>query len=444
MSAGAGNGKGRKNPSNPPKKSSVSSSSRTPVPQPEAALGVDVAAEAATAAAHVAASPAAAPPVKTAPAGKVLLTGSSGHLGANLVRRLLADGHQVRVLLRAGSDNSGVDGLDVERVYGDLRDQAAVDAAVRGVQRVYHAAAQVSTLYGDDKLKRSIYDSNVGGTRHILESSLRHSVERVVVTGSFSAVGYDHHDTSRPSDETMRFYPFERMMPYECSKAFVENECLIAATHGLDVRIATSCAILGPHDYKPSRMGRALCDFANGKLRAYIDGGFEFVAARDIVEGHILAMEKGRTAEKYVFATQFMTLPEMMDMWSEITGQPRPTLKLPAPLMGAIAEVLSPLLTKFAPNFPQRLTPGAVRILQLRRHADLTKSKTELGYQPSSVRAACSEAYEFFARRGAILAPNPQRIVDLGAGRHGAASGSSEATSHSGSVPTGGTCPVAH
>jgi hypothetical protein len=159
-------------------------------------------------------------------------------------------------------------------------------------------------------------------------------------------------------------------------------------------------------------MGRALCDFANGKLRAYIDGGFEFVAARDIVEGHILAMEKGRTAEKYVFATQFMTLPEMMDMWSEITGQPRPTLKLPAPLMGAIAEVLSPLLTKFAPNFPQRLTPGAVRILQLRRHADLTKSKTELGYKPSSVRAACSEAYEFFARRGAILAPNPQRIVD--------------------------------
>ena len=96
--------------------------------------------------------------------GKILVTGSSGHLGANLVRRLLDDGRAVRVLLRAGSDNSGVDGLDVERVYGDLRDPNAVDAAVKGCQRIYHAAALVSTLYGDDQLKRQIYDTNVLGT----------------------------------------------------------------------------------------------------------------------------------------------------------------------------------------------------------------------------------------------------------------------------------------
>lgn len=378
----------------------------------------------------------------TATAGRVLVTGSSGHLGANLVRRLLADGHAVRVLLRAGSDNSGVDGLPVERVYGDLRDAAAVDAAVKGCQRVYHAAAQLSTIYGDAKLKRSIYDSNVVGTRHILSACLRHDVSRAVVTGSFSAVGFDHHDPSLPSTEEMRFYPFDQMMPYECSKAFVEHECMVAATRGLDVRIATSCAILGPHDYKPSRMGRALCDFANGKLRAYIDGGFEFVAAHDIVEGHVLAMERGRPAQKYVFATQFTTLPEMMAMWEEITGQPRPRLKLPAPVMGAVASVLSPLLTRFAPDFPQRLTPGAVRILQLRRHADLTKARTELGYKPTSIRQACAEAYEFFARRGAIRNPNPQRIVDLGGSRTAEAHATAAADwTGSGS---GGGCPVVH
>jgi nucleoside-diphosphate-sugar epimerase len=352
-----------------------------------------------------AATKSAATPTEQSKPTKMLVTGTSGHLGANLVRRLLDDGHAIRVLLRPGSDNRAVDGLDVERVYGDLRDRAAVDAAVKGCQRVYHAAAQLSTLYGDAALKRSIYDSNVTGTRHVLGACARHEVERVVVTGSFSAVGYDHENPSRPSTEEMRFYPFERMMPYECSKAFVEHECMIAAARGLDVRVATSCAILGPHDYKPSRMGRALCDFANGKLRAYIDGGFEFVAARDIVEGHVLAMERGRRAEKYVFATEFVTLPELMDMWSEITGQPRPRLKLPAPLMGALAEVMSPLLTRFAPSFPQRLTPGAVRILQLRRHADLTKARTELGYQPTTVRQACQDAYEFFAARGAIRSP---------------------------------------
>jgi len=344
--------------------------------------------------------------------GKILVTGGSGHLGANLVRRLLDDGHMVRVLLRQSktSNNSGMDGLDVERVYGDLRDENAVSAAVAGCQRIYHAAALVSTLYGDDRLKRQIYDCNVVGTRHILQAALRHDVERVVVTGSFSAVGYDHENPSRPSDETMPFYPFERMMPYECSKAFVEHECMQAVGRGLDVRIATSCAIIGPHDYKPSRMGRALCDFANGKLHAYIPGGFEFVAARDIVSGHVLAMEKGRKGEKYIFATAYMTLPEMMEMWQEITGVPRPRLKLPAPLMGAVAEVLSPLLTRLLPDFPQRLTPGAVRILQLGRRADLSKARTELGFQPTTMRQACEEAYEFFARRGAIRTLGPQHV----------------------------------
>ena len=339
------------------------------------------------------------------PAGKVLLTGASGHLGANLMHRLLDDGHEVRVLLRPGSNNSAVDGVAVERVYGDLRDAHAVDSAVRGCQRIFHTAAKVSTIYGNAKHKREIYDCNVLGTRNILTAAKKFEVERTVVTGSFSAVGYDHHNPSHPATEEMRIYPFERMMPYEASKTFVELECLAAANRGLHVSIATSCAILGPHDYKPSRMGRALCDFANGKLHAYIEGGFEFVSAHDIVEGHILTMQKGRRGEKYVFASEFMTLPEMMAMWERITGTPRPRFKVPVQLMGAVAEVLSPILSLVAPDFPQRLTPGAVRLLQLHRHADLTKAKTELGYQPTSVERACREAYEFFARRGAIRTP---------------------------------------
>ncbi len=337
--------------------------------------------------------------------GKVLLTGASGHLGANLLRRLLEDGESVRVLLRPGSNNSAVDGLDVERVYGDLRDPRAVDEAVKGCARIYHAAAKVSTIYGNASHKREIYDSNVVGTRHVLGAALRHGVSRVVVTGSFSAIGYDHKQPSKPANEEMRLYPFERTMPYEVSKTFVELETLAAASRGLDVSIATSCAILGPHDYKPSRMGRALCDFANGKLHAYIDGGFEFVSSRDLVEGHILTMQRGRIGERYIFATQYKTLPEMMKIWEQITGRPGPRLKVPAPLMEAVAEVVSPILSYVAPDFPQRLTPSAVRLLRLGRHADLTKAKTELGYAPTSVEDCCREAYEFFARRGAIHSP---------------------------------------
>lgn len=332
----------------------------------------------------------------------LLLTGTSGHLGANLLPRLLKDGATVRVLLREGSDNRAVDGLDVERVYGDLRDPEAVDKAVRGCSRVYHTAAMVSTLYGDPRHKRAIFDSNVLGTRHILQAAQRHGVERVVVTSSLGAVGYDEAQPHLPSTEESPFYPFHRTMPYEASKAFVEHECLRAVARGVDVRIAVSCAILGPQDFKPSRMGRALCDFANRRLRAYIDGGVEFVAADDIVQGHLLTMEKGRAGEKYIFSTQFATLPEVMTMWQEITGVPKPRVKLPVPLMSAAAEIISPLLTRFAPQVPQRLTPGAVRILQLRRHVDLSKARRELGYQPTSIRRACEDAYAFFQRHGAI------------------------------------------
>lgn len=338
---------------------------------------------------------------------KILVTGATGHLGANLVRRLLADGQDLRLLVRTSSDRQSLADLvgRVELSEGDLRDAASVQRAVAGCTRIYHTAAEVSTLQGNAQLKRLIFDTNVLGTRHVLEAAQRHHVERVVVTSSLGAIGFDEAHSERPSTEEAPFYPFHHTMPYEASKAFCEHECLRAVARGLDVRIATSCAILGPHDYKPSRMGRALCDFANGKLAAYIPGGVEFVAAEDVCAGHVLAMEKGRPGERYIFSTEHKTLPEIMELWEQITGVKKPTLKLPARLMGAIAAVTSPLLTWIAPNLPQRLTPDAIRILSLRRHVDLTKAKTELGYQPTSVEAACRAAYAFFVHTGAITKP---------------------------------------
>jgi nucleoside-diphosphate-sugar epimerase len=147
--------------------------------------------------------------------GPVLVTGASGHLGANLVRRLLKQGDPVRVLLRKGSDPAAVEGLAVERVYGDLRDLPSTRAAVAGCRRIYHCAAKLSTIEGDARHRREIYDCNVIGTQHLLRAALEARVERVVVTGSFSAVGHDLEKPSAPSSESMQFYPFERSMPYE-------------------------------------------------------------------------------------------------------------------------------------------------------------------------------------------------------------------------------------
>jgi len=326
----------------------------------------------------------------------VLVTGGSGHLGANLVRRLLDEGEAVRVLARRGSNNEALRGLDVEWVWGDLRDLAAVQSAVRGAERIYHAAAKVSSAEGQHQ---EIYGCNVVGTRHLLRAALEHGVRRVVVTGSFSAVG---HLPDRPADESVPVNPFENLLPYQRSKVAVEHECLKAVADGLDVVIATSCAILGPHDHKPSRMGQLLLDFARGRLRAYIPGGFEFVAARDIVEGHRLAMDKGATGQKYIFSSGFCTVDDLMAICERVTGRRRPRLRLPAPLMAGIAGVVNACVMRFAPDAEPRFTPGAVRILRMGRRADLTKARAALGYKPSPVEDAVREAYDDFVRRGLL------------------------------------------
>lgn len=342
--------------------------------------------------------------------GKALVTGAAGHLGANLVHRLLADGQEVRVLLREGSNNEAMDGLPVETVMGDLRDPSAVRRAVDGCETVYHCAAHVSTLQGDRAHKRDIFESNVYGTRNLLRAAKECGVLRVAVTGSFGANGYDLDDPSLPADEERPFYPFNTHLPYAESKHMCEHEVLRAVVDGLDVVMCTSTAILGPHDYKPSRMGRTLCDYTHGKLRAYIPGGFEFVAARDICEGHILAMERGRTGHKYTFATEFLTLDDIMEIWEEVTGVPRPRLRLPPRMMYGLAHISSFVLTNFFPSAPQRFTPDAVRILRMQRRADITKARTELGFAPSDIRDAIREAYDDFARRG--LVPPRMGIVD--------------------------------
>lgn len=326
----------------------------------------------------------------------ILITGSSGHLGANLIRRLLHDGENVRALLRKDSNNAALDGLDVERVYGDLRDVPSLAEAVRGCDRIHHCAAKLSTTAGNE---REIFDCNVIGTRNLLNAALTHGVKRVVVSGSLSAVG---SDPFRPSDETMPFYPFETLPPYSHTKAGVEHECLKAVVEGLEVVIATSCAILGPNDFKPSRMGKTLIDFAHGKLRAYIPGGFTFVSASDMVEGHVLAMEKGRPGQRYIFSTSFLTVDELMSIFEEITGRKRPWLRLPPPVMAGFAEVSSFVLTNFFPNKPQRFTPAAVRFLRMERKADCSKARRELGYEPTSIVQAIRDAYDCFVRRGVI------------------------------------------
>ena len=339
----------------------------------------------------------------------VFVTGAAGHVGSNLVRRLLDEGAPVRVLLRREDNNEAMSGLEVERSFGDLRDLNAVRRAVDGCRGVYHCAAMVSTIEGNHAHRRAVYENNVLGTRNLLQAARETEAGKVVVTGSFSAVGYDLDDPSGPSDETMQFYPMERTMPYERSKALVEHECWRAAAAGQDVVVATCCAVVGGSDFFPSRLGRTLCDYTNGKLHAYVDGGFEFVAARDIVEGHRLCMDRGRSGEKYIFSSEYKTISDILDLYEEVSGIPRPHRRIPTLLMLVFSEMASFYLSRFHPTFPQRFTPGAIRLLQKCRHADTSKAQRELGYRPTSIRAAVHDAYAFHFGRDAIMNPLAKR-----------------------------------
>lgn len=293
--------------------------------------------------------------------GPILVTDSTGHLGANLVRRLLDDGHGVRVLLREGENPAGVDGLDVERFYGDVRD------AVEGVRFVFCGAVVEPAL----DIEREIADRNGAATKRLLCAAREAGVERVVVTSSGTT--NDAHPGS------------------------------------LDVVFATSCAILGPNDYQPSRMGRALIDFANGQMPAYVSGGLPFVSARDLVEGHLLAATRGRSGHAYVFATAYLEIDDLLAIFEEVSGRPRPRVRLPGALVAPIAEATIRALGSVFPKTRkstahQRLAPHAMRALLERRHADTSQAKRDLGFRPTDIRRAVHDAYRDFARRGLVPA----------------------------------------
>lgn len=343
--------------------------------------------------------------------GTVLVTGAGGHLGANLVRRLLADGEKVRVLLFDAADEAGAAGLDVERVHGDIRDTDAVRSAVQGCARIYHAAAHISTLDGTRRHKRVTFDTNVIGTRNVLAAARREGVTKVVVSGSFSALGYDLDDPARPVNETSLMYPFEPNMPYSHTKMLCEQECLRAAADGLAVVVATSTGIIGPHDYRPSRLGRTFCAYANGELRFIVPGSHEFVAVRDIVEGHVLAMRKGRSGQNYLFSTAYLSLDELLARFREFAGPQPAYRRVPSWLMLPIAEVVSFCVSRLNPSFNQRFTPGAIRRLRRPRRADISKARTELGYAPTDIGDALAEAYAFHCAQGAIRRPHATDAV---------------------------------
>lgn len=329
-----------------------------------------------------------------------LVTGATGHLGANLVRALLSQGKAVRAMVRARSDRSALAGLDVEIVEGDLGDFSSLERAVQGVTFLYHTAAMISVKSGDrDELLRI----NVEGTRALMAAALLAGVKKVVHTSSFGAMGTPRDPKTHLalcSTEQHLLEPSEDANDYERSKALSEIPVFEAAARGLDVCIVNPSAIVGPNDFRPSLVGRTIVDFGLGKMRAYIPGAFDWVPMRDVVTGHLLAMEKGRRGERYLLCGHVHTLDEIMDWLAEFTGRPRPRLRIPIWQMRTVAFFKDPIERNFFPHKAPRFNGHSIRLLTSGKHGSNEKARRELGLQPSSVKEAFGEAVRWFQDNG--------------------------------------------
>jgi len=325
-----------------------------------------------------------------------LVTGATGFVGSHVARQLADAGHRVRVLVRPSSNLQMLEGLHAERVEGDLRDPASLERAMQGVQRVFHVAADYR-LWA--KNPAEIYDSNVGGTRKLFDAAKRAGVERIVFTSTVATIAIPSHGRVLPSEGTHA--TLDQMIGhYKRSKFMAEQEAVSAAAAGLPVVIVNPTTPVGPGDWKPTPTGRIIVDFLNGKIPAYVDTGLNVAAVEDVAVGHLLAAEKGRVGERYLLGARNMTLKQILDALSMVTGYAAPRVRLPHAVALA-AGYADQWFSSVMGREPQIPVDG-VKMSRHRMFVESDKAERELGYRVSNVQDALERAVRWYEEHGYV------------------------------------------
>lgn len=337
-----------------------------------------------------------------------LVTGATGFVGSHVARELVAAGEPVRALARPGSRRQALDGVAIEWIEGDLRQEASLDRALQGVRRVYHVAADYR-LWA--KRPQEIYENNVGGTKNLLAAALRARVERFVYTSTVATIAVPR-GASLP-DETNRASVDEMVGNYKKSKLIAEQEALRAAHEGLPVVIVNPTTPVGAGDWKPTPTGRILLDFLLGRMPAYVDAGLNFVAVEDVACGHLLAGARGKIGERYLLGGENMTLKELLDALARITGLGAPTRKIPhaVALMAAYADAAFSRVMGREPRIPVE----GVRIARHKMFVNDAKARKELGYRSTPVEAALERAVRWYTENDYAKLPGRARVAQASA-----------------------------
>jgi dihydroflavonol-4-reductase len=327
------------------------------------------------------------------------VTGATGFLGSHVARELAEQGADLRLLVRANSSLKNLEGLKVgttraETATGDLRDPGSLEKAMVGCEVVFHVAADYRLWVRDPA---EMYRSNVEGTRAILDAARKNAVRCVVYTSSVATMGFTGN--GRPADEDSPVSMADMIGHYKRSKFMAEQVALEAGRTGMRVVTVNPTTPIGEQDVKPTPTGRIVVDFLKRKFPAYVDTGLNLVDVRECARGHLSALEKGKSGERYILGGENLTLKQILDKLGAISGLPSPNVKLPyfvAYIAGALDETVTGRLLGREP----RATVDTVRMGKKKMWASSGKAERELGWKTLPADAALRRAVEWFRTNG--------------------------------------------
>lgn len=317
----------------------------------------------------------------------IAVTGGSGHIGANLVRALLERGERLRVLVR--ENERSLHGLPIEEIKGDVRDLASLRRCFEGAELVYHLAAKIAI--GREKYEE-VAAINVEGVRNVATACREVGVKRLLHFSSIHAISPLPRDL--PVDEDRPLLEDLKAPVYDRSKAAGERVLREAIDQGLDAVVVNPTGVIGPNDFTPSRMGTVLLYLRARKLPGLVDGGFNWVDARDVVQGAIAAAARGKAGDRFVLSGEWLSVTEVAEAVEQLTGARKPWFtssmwlaRVGAPFAGAWAAAF---------NKPVLFTSAALHALRDHRHVTHEKATRVLDFHPRAFKETLKDTFSWF------------------------------------------------
>jgi dihydroflavonol-4-reductase len=328
------------------------------------------------------------------------VTGATGFLGSHIAQQLADRGAELRLLVRRNSDRRNICGLHhAEQCLGDLRDPASLKKAMSGCEVVFHVAADYRLWTPTKQDVEQMYRSNVEGTKAIIAAAREAGVRRVVCTSSVATMGFRRDGT--PVDEAAPVSLADMVSHYKKSKFMAEQVALNAGRSGANVVVVNPTTPVGEQDVKPTPTGRIILDFLKRKFPAYVETGLNLVDVHQCAIGHVLAMENARPGERYILGGENLSLKQILDKLSAITGLSSPTVKLPYSVAFGFA-IFDTIFTGRLLRKEPRASIDEARMGRKIMFASSAKAERDLGWKIVPVDGALRRAVDWFQANGYV------------------------------------------